>query len=40
MPIAAVRTEVAINPEVVADWRFPGVTTNGISHWHLIEPVS
>jgi peptide/nickel transport system substrate-binding protein len=40
MPIAAVRTEVAINPEVVADWRFPGVTTNGISHWHLIEPAS
>ena len=40
LPIAAVRTEVAINPEVVADWRFPGVTTNGISHWHLIEPAS
>ncbi len=40
MPIAAVRTEVAINPEVVADWRFPGVTTNGISHWHMIEPAS
>lgn len=38
MPIAAVRTELAINPAVVADWRFPGVTTNGISHWHLIEP--
>jgi len=28
---------VVINPEVVVDWTFPGVTTNSVSHWHLIE---
>jgi peptide/nickel transport system substrate-binding protein len=40
LPMAAVSTEIAINPAAVAGWRFPGVTTNGISHWHLIEPAS
>jgi peptide/nickel transport system substrate-binding protein len=40
MPIAAIRAEVIINPEYVADWPFPGVTTTGMSHWHLIEPAS
>ncbi|HEX2218871.1 MAG TPA: ABC transporter substrate-binding protein [Gemmatimonadales bacterium] len=38
MPIAALRAEMTVNPEVVADWPFPGVTTAGMSHWHLIEP--
>ena len=37
MPLAIVHAEVAVNPEVVADWVFPGVTTNSVSHWHLIE---
>jgi peptide/nickel transport system substrate-binding protein len=40
MPVAAIRAEVIINPEIVADWNFPGVTTTGVSHWHLIEPAS
>jgi len=40
MPIASIRAEVIINPEFVADWPFPGVTTTGVSHWHLIEPAS
>jgi peptide/nickel transport system substrate-binding protein len=39
MPISAIRAEVVVNPEIVADWPFPGVTTTGLSHWHLIEPV-
>jgi peptide/nickel transport system substrate-binding protein len=38
MPIAALRAEMTVNPEVVAEWPFPGVTTAGMSHWHLIEP--
>jgi peptide/nickel transport system substrate-binding protein len=37
MPLAALHAEVTVNPEVVADWTFPGVTTNSVSHWHLIE---
>jgi peptide/nickel transport system substrate-binding protein len=40
MPIASIRAEVIINPEFVADWPFPGVTTTGVSHWHLIEPAA
>jgi hypothetical protein len=28
-----------VNPTMVVDWPFPGVTTTGLSHWHLIEPV-
>lgn len=36
MPLATVHAEVAVDPEVVADWTFPGVTTNSVSHWHLI----
>jgi peptide/nickel transport system substrate-binding protein len=39
LPIASLRAEVAINPAVVAGWRYPGVTSNGLSHWHLIEAV-
>jgi peptide/nickel transport system substrate-binding protein len=37
MPIASLRAEMTINPEVVGGWRYPGVTSNGLSHWHLIE---
>ena len=37
MPLAEVHAEVVVNPEVVADWTFPGVTTNSVSHSHLIE---
>lgn len=37
MPLATVHAEVAVNPDVVAGWVFPGVTTNSVSHWHLIE---
>lgn len=37
MPLAIVFAEVTVDPEVVSDWTFPGVTTNSVSHWHLIE---
>jgi peptide/nickel transport system substrate-binding protein len=37
MPLAAVHAEVVANPDVVAGWTFPGVTTNSVSHWHLIQ---
>ena len=29
-------TQVAINPKYVAGWQFPGVTSAGYGHWHLI----
>ena len=37
IPLFEVYTEIAVNPEMVADWTFPGVTSAGIGHWHLIE---
>ena len=37
IPLFEVFTEVAVNPDVVAGWTFPGVTSEGIGHWHLIE---
>ena len=37
IPLFEVYTEAAYNPEVVAGWTFPGVTTSGMGHWHLIE---
>jgi len=36
MPIASVKAEIVVNPEVVEDWTFPGVSTISMSHWHLI----
>ena len=29
--------QVAINPKFVAGWQFPGVTSAGYGHWHLIK---
>jgi len=37
MPIAAIHAEAVVNPEIVADWTFPGVTSVGFSHWPLIK---
>lgn len=37
MPLATVFAEVTIDPEIVENWTFPGVSTNSVSHWHLIE---
>lgn len=38
MPIATVTTDVVVNPETVEGWVFPGVTSAGIGHFHLIQP--
>lgn len=40
MPIATVTTDVVVNPETVGDWLFPGVTSAGIGHFHLIRPAN
>jgi peptide/nickel transport system substrate-binding protein len=37
LPLAALAAEVAVNPEVVAGWTFPGATSSGLSHWELVE---
>lgn len=37
MPIASVKAEIVVNPTVVNDWTFPGVTTISLGHWHLIK---
>lgn len=37
-PLASLSAEIMINPETVAGWTFPGVTSAGISHFNLIEP--
>lgn len=36
IPIASVYADVTVDPAAVAGWTFPGVSTNGLSHWHLI----
>ena len=36
MPLAAVFAELTVDPTVVKDWTFPGVSTNSVSHYHLI----
>ena len=40
MPMAARRAEVVVDPTVVGDWVFPGVTTNSLSHFELITPAT
>ena len=37
IPLFQVFTQVAVNPDVVSGWQFPGVTSSGIGHYHLIE---
>ncbi len=37
MPVVDLRHPVAINPEAIAGWTYPGVNSNGLSYWHLIE---
>jgi peptide/nickel transport system substrate-binding protein len=36
-PARRLHFELSVDPTVVADWTFPGVTTNSVSHYHLIE---
>ena len=37
VPLFQVFTQVAVNPEVVSGWQFPGVTSSGTGHYHLIK---
>ena len=37
MPLVRLHHPVAIDPETVVTWTYPGVTSNGLSHWHLIK---
>ena len=36
LPMTSIAAEVTVDPAVVADWVSPGVTSTGLSHWHLI----
>jgi ABC-type transport system substrate-binding protein len=40
MPMVSLSHPVAVNPETIETWIYPGVTSNGLSHWHLIKPAS
>lgn len=37
IPIAKIFAEVTVNPETIAGWQFPGSTSSGLSHYHLIK---
>jgi hypothetical protein len=37
MPIATVSAEVVVNPGRVESWVFPGASSSGFSHFHLID---
>ncbi len=37
MPVVSLYGEMAVDPNVIADWTYPGVTSNGYGHWHMIE---
>jgi peptide/nickel transport system substrate-binding protein len=36
MPLATIFAEVAVNPQTVENWSFPGASSSGISHFELI----
>ncbi|TVR44242.1 MAG: hypothetical protein EA386_14580 [Rhodobacteraceae bacterium] len=36
-PLVSLSAEITVNPDTVAGWVFPGVTSAGISHFNLIE---
>ncbi|WP_168770625.1 ABC transporter substrate-binding protein [Flavimaricola marinus] len=37
IPMASVPASVAVNSELVEGWTFPGSTSSGLSHYHLID---
>lgn len=39
MPVATVFAEIAVNPRRIAGWQFPGASSSGFSHFHLIDTV-
>lgn len=40
VPLASLAAEVIVNPETIAGWTFPGVTSGDTSHFELIQPAS
>ena len=36
VPLFKVFTQIAVDPKVVSGWQFPGVTSSGIGHYHMI----
>ena len=40
VPLASLAAELMVNPDTIAGWTFPGVTSGGTSHFELIEPAS
>ncbi|MFK7859167.1 MAG: ABC transporter substrate-binding protein [Granulosicoccus sp.] len=37
LPMATVPASVVVNSELVEDWTFPGATSSGLSHYHLVD---
>ena len=37
IPLFQVFTQIAVNPDVISGWQFPGVTSSGVGHYHLIK---
>ncbi len=37
IPMYEIRAQLAYNPEVVAEWQFPGVTSSGYGHWNYVK---
>ena len=37
LPMATVPASVVVNSELVEGWAFPGATSSGLSHYHLID---
>ncbi len=37
IPMFAIRAQLAYNPDVVASWQFPGVTSSGYGHWNYVK---
>lgn len=37
MPMFEIRTQLAYNPKMVSSWQFPGVTSTGYGHWHMVK---
>ncbi len=37
IPMFAIRAQLAVNPEIVESWQFPGVTSSGYGHWNYVK---
>lgn len=37
LPMFEIRAQLAYNPKMISSWQFPGVTSSGYGHWHLVK---